>query len=236
MKPLAVIQHDRLDPPGTIGRHLTSIGFPWRLIDVSSGHEVPPTLDAYSGLILMGGDFHIHQEQEYPFLVRERRLIETCLAEQSPILAICLGAQLVADVAGGRVYQRSYPEIGWLEVETTAHDPLLIGVESPFMTMQWHDYSFTLPPGAMRVAARSDGEQVFRVGMRAWGVQFHPEVDADRVERWIRADQARLEEMMTDWPAQIRAATQVHVRQNAAFCRLLVDNFLVASSLVAEAG
>ena len=234
MKPIAVIQHDRLDPPGTIGRHLTSIGCPWRLIDVSRGYEGPTSLAGYSALVLMGGDMQAHQEKEYPFLSHERRLLDRCLSDQSPVLAICLGSQLLADVAGGRVYQRSYPEIGWLEIETAAHDPLLIGVDSPFITLQWHDYSFELPPGAVRVAANLDGEQVFRAGLRAWGVQFHPEVDLDQVERWIRNEEERLGMIRQDWPAEIRAATHVHVQEYADFCRLMVDNFLVATGLVPE--
>jgi len=234
MKPIAVIQHDRLDPPGTIGRHLTSIGCPWRLVDVSRGHGVPPSLAGYSALILMGGDMQAHQEQEYPFLAYERRLLDQCLSDQSPVLAICLGAQLLADVAGGRVYQRSYPEIGWIEVETSAHDPLLIGVDSPFVTLQWHDYSFSLPPGAVSVAANADGEQVFRVGLQAWGLQFHPEVDFDQVERWIRNERERLQMLHQGWPSELRVATQVHVGEYADFCRLLVDNFLVATGLVPE--
>jgi len=234
MKPIAVIQHDSLDPPGTIGRHLSSVGCPWRLIDVPRGHAVPASPSGYSALILMGGDMQIHQQQKYPFLADERILLDRCLSEQSPVLAVCLGAQLLADVAGGRVYQRSYPEIGWLEVETSAHDPLLIGVDSPFMTLQWHDYSFTLPPGAQRVAARPDGEQVFRVGLQAWGMQFHPEVDSRHVERWIRSDEGRLEVLREGWVEEIRAGVNAHIAHYQTFCRVLVDNFLVASGLLPE--
>jgi GMP synthase (glutamine-hydrolysing) len=233
MRPVAIIQHDRLDPPSTIGRHLNAVGCPWQLIDVGSGAPVPETMQAFSALILMGGDMHVHQEAQFPFLRLERVLLTRLLAEQFPMLGICLGAQLLAATAGARVYQRSYPEIGWIEVETQAHDPLLIGIDSPFITMQWHDYSFELPPGAVRVAARDDGEQVFRAGLCAWGVQFHPEVDPELAEKWVRSDEARLRDLMPGWPDEIRADTQVHVRDYASFCGLLIDNFLVASGVMA---
>lgn len=234
MKPVAIIQHDRLDPPSTIGRHLNAIGCPATLIDVGSGAPVPQSADEFSALILMGGDMHVHQEDEYGFLRAERALLQCALAEQFPVLGICLGAQLLAAAAGARVYQRSYPEIGWVEVETLAHDPLLIGIESPFITMQWHDYSFELPPGAVRVASRDDGEQVFRIGPCGWAVQFHPEVDAGLVEKWVRSDEARLRDLEDGWPDQIRADTQVFVRDYAGFCSLLIDNFLVACGVLPE--
>jgi GMP synthase (glutamine-hydrolysing) len=86
----------------------------------------------------------------------------------------------------------------------------------------------------VRVAARPDGEQVFRVGPCAWGTQFHPEVDAELVALWLRQDLARVEALRADWPQEIRAATQAHVRDYEAFCRTLVDNFLAAAELVAR--
>jgi GMP synthase-like glutamine amidotransferase len=230
MKPIAVIQQDPSDPPATLGRYLTAIGRPWELIDAYGGQPIPATLADHSALIAMGGDMNVHQDEEYPFLRDELRLLEHCLAQQLPVLGICLGAQLLAAAAGGSVYKRPYPEIGWVEVERSAPDPLLTGVDSPFVTLQWHDYSFTLPPGAMSVAARPDGEQVFRVGPCAWGTQFHPEVDAELVALWLRQDLARVEALRADWPQEIRAATQVHVTGYEAFCRTLVDNFLAAAA------
>jgi GMP synthase-like glutamine amidotransferase len=231
MKPIAIIQQDPSDPPATLGRYLDSIGCPWALIDAGRGQPIPETLADHSALIAMGGDMNVHQDDEYPFLRDERRLVEHCLGEQLPVLGICLGAQLLAAATGARVYQRQYPEIGWVEVETYAHDPLLIGIDSPFMTLQWHDYSFTLPPGSVRVAARYDGEQVFRVGPRAWGVQFHPEVDAELVDMWVRHERARLEALRPGWADEIRQTTQVHIRDYEAFCGTLIGNFLEACEL-----
>jgi GMP synthase (glutamine-hydrolysing) len=231
MKPIAIIQHEPADPPVTIGRFLTANDIPWQLIDAGAGHPIPESLEDYAALIVMGGDMNVHEDDEYPFLLHERRLLERCIADQAPVLGICLGGQLLAAAAGARVYQRSYPEIGWVEVEVHHHDPLLIGVESPFVTMQWHDFSFTLPPGSVRVAARYDGEQLFRIGPRAWGLQFHPEVDATLVRRWLAQDLSRLEALRPEWPDEIRTATQVHVRDYEAFCGVLVGNFLDASGL-----
>jgi len=234
MKPIAIILQDPSDPPTTIGRHLTAIGRPWELIDAAAGRSVPPTLQGYSALIALGGDMNVHQAAEYPFLHDERRLLEHCLEVGAPVLGICLGAQLLADAAGGSVYRRTTPEIGWVEVQTCLADPLLAGIDSPFVTMQWHDYSFTLPPGAVRVAARADGEQVYRLGERAWGVQFHPEVDAELVEDWLRHDEARLEGLRAGWPREIRLATRERADAYVAFCGRLMDNFLEACGLERE--
>ncbi len=236
MSSILIIQHDEADPPATIGDALDEAGCAYTLVDAGRGEEVPTTVSPYVGVISMGGEMHVHQEDAFPFLSVERELLQECLATGIAVLGICLGAQLLAQTAGGRVYYRSYPEIGWVEVQTVTHDPLLIGVGSPFTCLQWHDYSFTLPPGAVRIAARDDGEQVFRVGARAWGLQFHPEVDADLAERWLVADAPRLEASRPGWVDEIRAATQVHMPRYPAFCRLLVRNFLSAAGLLPGEG
>jgi GMP synthase-like glutamine amidotransferase len=92
------------------------------------------------------------------------------------MLGICLGAQLLAEVAGGHVYERDAEETGLLPVELVADDPLFAGVASPFVAFEHHSYSFSVPPHATLLARRPDGAQAFRLG-RAWGLQFHPEVD-----------------------------------------------------------
>ena len=108
----------------------------------------------------------------------------------------------------------------------------MVGVPSPFICLEWHDYSFRLPPGALRIAAREDGEQVFRMGRRAWGMQFHPEVDAEVAEHWTVTDEKRLDGDRPGWAAEIRAETNVYMPAYPRFCGRLIGNFLEASGLV----
>ena len=232
MDPILIIQHDDDDPPATVGRYLGLAGLPFVVRKVYRGEAVPAGLVGFSALIVLGGAMHIHQTEQNPFLAEELVLVRACLRAEAPVLGICLGAQLLAAAAGGEVYKRVEPEIGWLPVDIVTPDPLMAGVSSPFVCLEWHDYSFRVPPGALCIAARQDGEQAFRLGRRAWGVQFHPEVDAEVVERWTRGDERRLNGMRPGWAAEVRADTQIHLPAAARFCGRLVGNFLEASGLV----
>jgi GMP synthase-like glutamine amidotransferase len=235
MRPIVIIQHEDGDPPATVGRYLTDAGFHFEVCDLMHQGKVPASPDEFSALIVLGGDMNVHDDDEYQFLAIERELMRTCLRAEAPLLAICLGAQQLAAAAGGSVYHRAMPEIGWAAVEIDTPDPLMVGVESPFWCLEWHDYSFTLPPGALRIASRPDGEQVFRLGARAWGVQFHPETDDLLLRRWLADGEPRLEELRPGWTAEIRADAQVHMPAYPRFCGRLVGNFLEAAGLVIHA-
>lgn len=185
MNTIAILQHDPDDPPGGIAAGLDVLGLPYRVVDMAAGEPVPSSPDDLAALILLGGEMHVHQEAAYPFLRAELDLLAACLRAGTPVLAICLGAQLLAAAAGARVYFRTVPERGWVDIDIVDEDSLLRGMVSPLRVLQWHRQSFELQPGATRIAARPDGEQVFRVGGRAWAVQFHPEVDTAVVDAWI---------------------------------------------------
>ena len=232
MDPIVIIQHDDDDPPATIGRYLGMAGLAFEVRRVFLGDPLPAGPSEFSALIVLGGSMHTHQIEEHPFLEDELALLQACLRAEAPVLGICLGAQLLAAAAGGEVYMRLEPEIGWLPVDIVTPDPLMVGITSPFVCLEWHDYSFRLPPGSLRVAARDGGEQVFRSGCRAWGVQFHPEVDAAEVERWTWSDAPRLDGMRKGWAADVRADTQIYLPAYPRFCGRLVGNFLEASGLI----
>src|SRR5262249_7779957 len=100
----------------------------------------------------------------------------------------CLGAQLLAEVAGGAVRRAPASEIGWYEVRTTgaaAGDPLLGPMAPAFQALEWHSYEFSLPPDATPPAATQSRPPAFRAAPRAWGIQFHAEVAASDLEHWI---------------------------------------------------
>ena len=123
-----------------------------------------------------------------PWLQSENRFLRLALERQTPLLAVCLGAELLAEAAGGAVRRAPAPEIGWHKVELTddaATDPVLGGLPLSFEAFQWHSFEFTLPPGAVELARSGICSQAFRVGEKAWGIQFHAEVTLADAERWI---------------------------------------------------
>ena len=144
--------------------------------------ELPPALEAFDLLVIMGGGMNIYQHRDYLWLVQEKEFLRQAIAAGKPILGICLGAQLLADVLGGKVYQNPEKEIGWFPVR-------FIDRAAPFATfpetmnvMHWHGDTFDLPPGS-RLVADSVGcpRQAFVWGDRVVGLQFHLEMGAVNV-------------------------------------------------------
>lgn len=155
-------------------------------------HPLPERLDGYHGLVLLGGGLMPTDDAAAPWLERERGLASTALHLGMPLLGICLGGQLLAAVAGGTV-QESYgrPEAGStpLTLEpAAADDPLFAGMPHELRAIEHHKDAVTsLPAGAVWLARSDDCRyQAFRLGASAWGLQFHPEVPAERVAAWNR--------------------------------------------------
>jgi GMP synthase (glutamine-hydrolysing) len=152
--------------------------------------EPPGDVRAYDALVVLGGSMNVHETRDHPWIAPERRLIEDALAAEIPTLGVCLGSQLLASVAGARVYRVDEPEIGWFDVETTPEatgDPLLGGFPDRFRAYQWHSYASELPDGAVELARSPVCLQAYRLGESAWGTQFHAEVTEEICDSWIAA-------------------------------------------------
>jgi GMP synthase-like glutamine amidotransferase len=136
----------------------------------------PPRRDAYEAVIVFGGEANV--DDDYDWLAEEKAWLGDLLERDTPLLGVCLGAQLIAEVAGARVERLPRPEVGWHRVERVDDEPIL--------AFEWHRYGFSdAPPGAVEIARNDVGCQAFRLG-NAWGIQFHAEVDEPTVLGWIR--------------------------------------------------
>lgn len=144
--------------------------------------EPPPALDAFDLLVIMGGGMNIYQHRDHPWLVEEKAFLREAIDAGKPILGICLGAQLLADVLGGKVYQNPEKEIGWFPVAFTDRAGLFASFPEKMNVMHWHGDTFDLPPGS-RLTASSEGcpRQAFVWGDRVVGLQFHLEMGAVNV-------------------------------------------------------
>lgn len=202
--PLAilVVQHEDDAGPGLVGERLVAAGCvvtvaaPAGVVDNASA--IPEDAGGFDGVVVLGGTPGPTDDAPAPWLPQVRRLIAGCLDRDLPVLGVCLGAQLLAHVAGGTVSAMAAgPEIGieplWLS-DAAFSDALFGGVEPPLQAVQWHELEVVeLPPGA-RLLCRGERcpNQAFRVGRSAWGLQFHLEVLADGVQAWARSDAAGL--------------------------------------------
>jgi len=190
MKTALTIRHVAFEDVGTLESALLKTGFELQfreagLHDLSAIDPLAPDL-----LIVLGGPIGVYEQAEYPFLTDEIALLRRRLEADLPILGICLGAQLLAASLGARVYPGTKgKEIGWGKLFPGAR-----AQEYPFMSslldesvevLHWHGDTFELPNGAAHLAA-SDRyvNQAFAWGRGALGLQFHPEVTAEGLERW----------------------------------------------------
>jgi GMP synthase-like glutamine amidotransferase len=167
------------------GLHLT-------VVRADAGEPLPTHLD-HQALLVLGGGYLPWEDERAPWLPRVRSLVDQALHQGTPMLGICLGAQLLAHVAGGTVRGRhGAPESGSVPIRLRAdarQDPLFGALPTVTPAIEHHVDTITeLPPEALWLAESEQCPyQGFRVGDAAWGVQFHPEADAARVRRWDRA-------------------------------------------------
>lgn len=173
----------------------------------------------------------VHDEALHPFLVVVKSFIRETLAAGVPYLGICLGGQLLADILGGVVTSGRSGEKGTLSVMLTpagCDDPLFAGIPASFVTFQWHNDTFAIPAGGTLLASSSAcPHQAFRVGERAWGLQFHPEVTAEIIAAWARWSEEtapRGDRFVVEF-----TASEPSFRETS---RRLLLNFLRAASLV----
>ncbi|MDT8439139.1 MAG: gamma-glutamyl-gamma-aminobutyrate hydrolase family protein [Wenzhouxiangellaceae bacterium] len=218
MARVLVLKHVAAEPLGLLDPMLRARGHRIRYINFSRHPDASPNLDRYRALIVLGGSMQIDQTDRHPHLRTECRLIEQALAEDKPVLGICLGAQLLAHVCGAHVGPVARPEIGWYPVHptaATADDPVLSPLTEPQQIYQWHHWGFDCPDGAVRLAEHPEsGCQAFRVDHCGWGFQFHLELDQRLIHRWLTLKPYRhdLEQSGLDrTPDEIRRETEHHL-------------------------
>ena len=190
---LLVVQPSATDPPDRLGGWLTEADAELALLDPTV-ESVPPTPESWHGVVCLGGSMGAGDDAEHPWLAELRALLAAAVAAGTPVLGICLGAQLLAVATGGSVRRGvDGPEAGTRLVakrDAAAGDPLLAEAPlTPAVLQFHHDEIHRLPPGAVLLAsAPGYRHQAFRVGAAAYGLQFHIETTPERVLQWARED------------------------------------------------
>lgn len=195
------IQNDPSDSPLLVGEWLEEDGIQVEVVMACFGEPVPSSVPAgVHGVLPLGGAMGANDDHVAPWLADERALLADAVNTGVPVLGLCLGGQLLAAATGGRVTLGPVTEIGIVPVRRTAEglvDRVMaqarpaLGVDIP--AAQWHqDNIVELPDGAVLLLTNDECPvQGFRVGDSAYGLQCHPEVDAETFASWAAvADEA----------------------------------------------
>jgi GMP synthase (glutamine-hydrolysing) len=222
-----VLQHLDIEPPARVADVLSQAGHHIETCHVQQ-MPVPESLAAYDGLVVMGGPQSANDD--LPYIRNEIALLRLAIAEDFPVLGICLGAQLLAKAGQAEVTRSPVWELGWYPVFPTpasAGDPLFTPLpEAGLCIFQWHGETFSLPDGAQLIAHHPNvPNQAFRLGTSQYGLQFHAEVDAPVIERWIEAGDGERHHLGPQGVQDIRR-NMARIDPMHGFCDAMVQAWL----------
>lgn len=227
---LLVVKHEADAGLGQLGDRLRQL--PVEVVTVGPDTElsVPDQLTGFDGLIVLGGAMGPRDDDIAPWLPATRKLLSDAVTQQLPTLGICLGAQLLATATGGNVRRMpDGPEVGLKYIELTeeaSSDPLLGGFTSTVLpVVQWHWLEADELPIGAQVLASSPActNQAYRLGERAWGLQFHPEALGDTALDWTGVEDLPSEGLDPDAVVREVREAESELRQT---WQQLIDRFV----------
>ena len=236
---ILVIEHSRLAPGGNFIKALLRQGARVTTLRPMEGDALPKGLEDFAGLVILGGPQHAFDDASAPHFPRLMDLIRAFEAAHRPVAGICLGAQLLARAHGGTNHTLSGLEFGFVQHHTTPEaekDPVI----SPSLPlpplMEFHEDSFTLPPGAT-LLLRGDAcpNQCFRVARTSYGFQFHLEADSAILADWltsfrkgkIPAYRAYRDQFSDAYYSDLTRRLPLLLADSAAFCDRTVQAWLL---------
>lgn len=190
------LQHLKNETLGNIGSWISLKGH--RLTKTLLYEKsVFPEPEEFDMLLIMGGTMSVYQENEFTWLKPEKEFAKRVIDTGKPVLGSCFGAQLIAEVLGGKVTRNRFKEIGWHRVKALTEEnakgekknnegkiipDLPSGLFPEFTAFMWHGDTFEIPAGALRLfESEACQNQGFIYGDNVLGLQFHPEAD----RQWI---------------------------------------------------
>ena len=224
-KTIYAIQHLAFEDLGSLEDVFYQLGFRVRYFE--AGIDDLTKAFQYEGLtIILGGPIGVYETEDYPFLQKEIDLLKVRLEQNLPTLGICLGAQLIAHALGAKVYAGHIKEIGWssLQLRLVKDNPLMPIANTP--VLHWHGDTFDLPEQATLLASSSVySNQAFQVGTNILALQFHMEVAADTLEKWLIGHTCELRQAKVNI-AQLRQDNQNFGHGLEAVASTVISNFM----------
>lgn len=205
-----ILKHVENEGAGTIVQYLQLNGITHKTVRLYKGDSIPE-IDGYQSLVILGGPMSVNEEDLYPFITQELRLIEEAIQKDKRILGICLGAQLIAKALGSRVYRGERSEVGWCDIVFTnsaladtkirslAKHPKTGDLSQRIKTFQWHGETFDYPDGVLPIASSElYPNQAFRHKTNTYAFQFHVELTVDMINDWMKNEPIDKEQLAKD--------------------------------------
>jgi GMP synthase (glutamine-hydrolysing) len=221
VKPVLVLQNLCTDGPAYLASWLQARGIAFEVCNADAGQAFPPSMAGYGALAILGGEMSANDD--LASLRQAEALVRQAVLQGLPTIGHCLGGQLMARALGAPVRPAAVPEIGWSTVNLVDSDEARawFGDTGPATVFQWHHDTFDLPPGGQRVAhSAACAHQAFALGPHLT-MQFHIEVDAQKLAAWCEAADAHPESTPAGHAtvqdaARMRAGTGLHLGASQA--------------------
>jgi GMP synthase (glutamine-hydrolysing) len=222
-----IIRHTPYEGVAGFRQPIEAAGYHVDRIDVSDPDFPQTDFLAPDLLVMMGGPMGVYEIEAHPWIPCQLRKLGERVARGLPTIGVCLGAQMIAAAAGGRVFPGPVKEVGFAEI-----DLLEPGADSPLQhiagvpVLHWHGDTFDLPPGAELLAQTRDYPQAFRIGNTILALQCHPEMGEDpRFDDWLDGADDYVAEAGTS-PDQLREAYATHGKTAVDAGRRLLEDWL----------
>lgn len=224
-----ILQHIDCEGPGELGRFMADAGVSYDVVKLNHG-EKALELAQYQALLVMGGPMNVYEEDKYPYLKGEDKLIKEAVKINMPYLGICLGAQLLAKALGAKVRPNYTKEIGFMSVyltEKAKENRLFRKIDKNLPVFQWHGDTFEIPEGAEKLAISSTCQnQAFFYG-NLYAIQFHLEVTSAMIREWVKEYKQELDSMRKNVLAEVLPPDLEWQAANLKVtARVLFNNFL----------
>lgn len=224
-----VLQHIECEDLGTIADAISRRGISYQYVRLFDGEPVPEDIERYSGLIILGGPMNVYEEDKYPYLKDEDKLIKKVINRGLPVLGICLGGQLIAKASNVIVRKGARKEIGWYELNLTSSgkkDTIFKNFPEKLTVFQWHGDTFDIPSDATHIASSElFPNQAFRIGNKVYGLQFHLEVTEKMIRQWIAEYQDELSSLNYRDPERIITDIPKYINTLSRYAEIFYDKF-----------
>ena len=214
------VDHGPLVRSEVFGDVITSAGH--ELVEWEIGATPEPAGD-FDAVLVLGGHQNVGEEDEHPWLNDEYELLRSWVADEMPLFAICLGAQTLSHAFGGHVAKLPEQQAGFVDVWLTdegTRDPVIGVLPRRFEALVGNGYGFEVPDAGVELASSEIQPQAYRVGERAWAVQFHPETRKRNVMEWFAEDEldGRLPRPLAELERELEAKIDVWHRLGRELC------------------